>query len=109
MATSTGSDPYDADSDDDGFSDGEEIDGATNPNDDTAYPGEWVDFAYVGTETGSITEPFNTLGEGISAVTAGHTIKIKGDTGDPDTTETPRITKAMRIEAVDGPVMIGVP
>jgi hypothetical protein len=102
-------DPNDADSDDDGFSDGEEILGSTDPNDSGSYPGVWVSFAYSGTEIGSIDEPFNTLAEGVAAVSPGQIIKIKGDSGDPDTTETPRITKAMHIKAVGGPVRIGVP
>jgi len=59
----------------------------------------YVDFAYSGTEAGTSGQPFNTLAEGILGVTAGGTIKIKGNTGDNDTDETPRITKAMRIQA----------
>ena len=68
----------------------------------------WVDFAYAGAvERGTTDQPFNTLAEGVAAVTSGGTVKIKGDTATNSTTETPRITKAMRIEAIGGAVRIG--
>ncbi len=60
----------------------------------------YVDFAdLMGPETGSFGYPFDTLAEGILGVTAGGTIRIRGDTGDSETDEIPQITKAMRIEA----------
>jgi len=59
----------------------------------------YVDFADSGgPETGSFGEPFNTLAEGILGVTASGTIRIRGDTDESETDETPRITKPMRIE-----------
>ncbi len=67
----------------------------------------WADFAYSGTETGSFLQPYNTLAEAVNAVSTGATIKIKGNTGKNNTTETPRLNKAMRIEAVNGRVVIG--
>ena len=106
-------DPYDADSDDDGINDGSEVNLGADPNDDQDVPSSsevWVDFAYTtGIELGNASQPFDSVGEAVIVVTAGGTVKIKGDTGDNDTSETPRITKAMRIEAVGGPVRIGAP
>ncbi len=67
----------------------------------------WVDFAFTGTETGSSVQPYNTVAEAVAAVTTGGVIKIKGDTSDNTSSETPRITKAMRIEAINGNVVIG--
>ena len=37
--TDTGTDPNDADSDDDTYSDGAEVDAGTDPNDPLSYPG----------------------------------------------------------------------
>jgi len=67
----------------------------------------WVDFAYGGTGVGTYGEPFNTLADALTFVPAGGTIKIKGDMGDSDTDETPRIAAPMRIEAIGGPIRIG--
>jgi subtilisin family serine protease len=67
----------------------------------------WADFAHTGTETGSFSQPYNTVAEAVAAVSSGGTIKIKGNTSKNNTTETPRITKAMRIEAINGRVVIG--
>jgi len=50
----------------------------TNPDGDT--PTDWyVDGNYSGTETGSASQPFNTIGEAINAASGGHTIHIKGN------------------------------
>ena len=102
------SDPNDADSDDDGINDGSEIGLATDPEDDQDVPSSgtvWVDFSYSsGIELGSEAQPFNTLGEGVIVVNPSGTLNI--ETG--ETAETPRITKAMRMEAVNGTVRIGV-
>ena len=65
----------------------------------------WVDFAYSGLETGSRHQPFNTLAEGVAAAGSGSMLRIQNG----DTSETARLDKAMRIEAVDGPVRIGDP
>jgi hypothetical protein len=62
----------------------------------------WVDMAYVGTELGTQAQPFNTLAEGIAAVAVSGTIKARGNTA-----ETPRITKALRLEANTAPARIG--
>lgn len=103
----------DADSDDDGINDGTEVTLGTDPNDDQNLPSAsevWVQFNYSsGIELGTNSQPFNSLNEGTICVTVSGTVKIKGNTGDPDTSETPRITKQMRVEAVGDAVRIGVP
>lgn len=71
-------------------------------------PQVWVDFAWTGTESGTQSEPFNTLNEGTYTATTGGVVKIKGNTADSTTGETPRLTRAVRIEAVSGTVRIGV-
>jgi len=37
----------------------------------------WVDFNYGGTETGSESQPFDTLAEALAAVAEGGTVKFK--------------------------------
>lgn len=37
----------------------------------------WVDIDYVGTETGSFSQPWNTIAEGVTDAAAGDTIRIK--------------------------------
>ena len=64
----------------------------------------WVDFDYSGTEIGTAIEPFNTLAEGVDAVTPGGTIRIKAGVSG----EILEITKAVRIEAPEGEARIGV-
>jgi hypothetical protein len=104
-----GTNPYNADSDGDGFYDGEEVAGGTDPLNSGNYPTSiiWTDFAYTGTETGAITLPYNTLGESVATVSVSGAVRIKGDTGDNTSSEILRITKAMRIEANGGAVRIG--
>jgi len=64
----------------------------------------WVDFNYSGTEVGTESAPFNTLGEGVNAVVPGGTVRIKaGVTG-----EVLDITKEVRLEAPEGEARIGV-
>ncbi len=60
-----------------------------------------------GGDTNSDIRYFVTLESGIAAVSAGGTLKIRGDMGSASTAETPRITKPMRIETVNGSVRIG--
>jgi ELWxxDGT repeat protein len=134
-ANDTGSNPNVADSDNDGLSDGDEVntyltnpivddsdlddlsDGTevglgSDPNDPGSVPSlstVWVDFAFnSGVELGSTIQPFNTLLEATVVSAPGGTIKVKGNTAKSTTHETPRITKAVRIEASNGPVRIGV-
>lgn len=68
----------------------------------------WVDFAHVGTETGSFTFPFNTLAEALEVVLPGRAISIKGDTADNDSNEILTIDQPVIIQAVGGPVFIGL-
>jgi hypothetical protein len=63
----------------------------------------WVDFSYVGIETGAFDTPFNTLGEGVNVTPEGSVVKIK--TG--STLETPTISKRLSVQAFGGPVTIG--
>jgi len=104
-----GTDPNVSDTDGDGFSDGEEVAVGTDPNNSGSFPqlATWADFAYAGVETGTFLQPYDTLAEAISAVPVDGLIRIKGDTGTNTTNETPTITQAMRIEAVNGTVRIG--
>ncbi len=68
----------------------------------------WVDFAAPPGGVGTQGSPYDTLGEAVTAVDEWGTIKIKGDTADSTSSETPTIVKAMRIEAVSGAVQVGV-
>ena len=71
----------------------------------------WVDFAYVGTESGTVGEPFSTIAAAVTALKDDGTgiMKIKGDTADSDGDETPSIDKAMTIQSEGGTVTIGTP
>jgi hypothetical protein len=126
-------DPNDSDSDDDTLPDGWEVGNGLDPNDgsgdngaagdpdgdsldnageyaygtDPNYAETWTNFAHGGTETGSFDEPYNSLAEAITAVAEGGTIAIRGDTGLNWTSETPLLTKPMRIQAAGGTVRIG--
>jgi hypothetical protein len=63
----------------------------------------WVDFNHNGSEIGSEIYPFDTLGEGVTVVDEGGTIKIKaGASAGPIT-----IDKEVRIEADGGTARIG--
>jgi len=64
----------------------------------------WVDFSYGGTEKGTYDEPYNTLVEGVSAVAAGGTVRIKAGT----TGETLEIDKEVRLESSGGQARVGV-
>ena len=106
----TGTDPNDRDSDDDGIEDGTEVLLGSDPNSASSLPSAaevWVDFAFSGFELGSAQQPFDSVAEGILVVSPGGTVKIKGDTAANVSPETPRIEKAMRIDAVNGSVRIG--
>jgi len=65
--------------------------------------GTWVDFAYIGTETGSSSQPFNTLAEGIAAVPSGGALLVRAGTS----SETPTISKPLTINAEGGAVTVG--
>ena len=106
----TGTDPGNADSDGEGIGDGTEVALSSDPNDSGSHPSSsqvWVDFAFEALELGTLAAPFNTLAEAVIVVISGGSVKVKGDTAKNATAETPRITKAMRVEAVGGPARIG--
>jgi hypothetical protein len=69
----------------------------------------WVDFAFSGLELGTWQAPFNTFGEGAAAVVPHGNLWIKGDSAQTAASETPRISKPMRVEPVNGAVQIGSP
>lgn len=81
------------------YADTWELDVCTRPPESVL----WVDFAYTGQEGGSFTAPFNTLGEGVTSIPAGGTLKIKAGTS----AESLTISKPMTISAYGGPVIIG--
>jgi hypothetical protein len=64
----------------------------------------WVDFNYFGIfEFGLFEYPYNTLAEGLNAVSWGGTLRIKPGT----TPETAHISKAMKIDAYGGTATLG--
>jgi hypothetical protein len=63
----------------------------------------WVDFSYMGTETGTFASPFNTLTEAVSATPSGSAVKIKAGASAENLT----IAKRMSVQAFGGPVTIG--
>ena len=67
----------------------------------------WVDFGFSGSETGSESTPFDTLGEALASLGGTTTVKIKGDTGTAVSSETLSIGQEVTIEAVNGAVRIG--
>lgn len=64
----------------------------------------WVDFPYVGPESGSFSTPYNTVAEAIARIVYGGTVNFK--TG--SSSETPTITTPMTLKAFNGPVTIGL-
>ncbi len=74
-----------------------------NLGDAVASLGVWVDFSYIGTETGSASQPFNTLAEGVAAAPIGGTVIMRSGS----TSVTPTITKAVTLRTANGTVIIG--
>ncbi len=70
-------------------------------------PPIWVDFAYTGVETGTVTQPFNTLSEAVNAAVAGDEIRIKGNTATKFSLETGTISKPLYINATGGTIRVG--
>jgi len=63
----------------------------------------YVDGAYTGTEDGSAKQPFNTVAEGVSALSSGGLLVIKNGSY----SETMTLNKRMDVWAADGEVIIG--
>lgn len=63
----------------------------------------WVDFNHAGSELGTAVNPFDTAGEGATAVSAGGTVHLTGG----GSVESLRILKPMTLTADSGPVQIG--
>ena len=80
------------------------VDGVAFVSDVAVSHYKYVDFNHTGTELGTKGYPYRSLAGGISAVDAGGTIYIEPGAS----TETPRITKALRLAAASGTVRIGV-
>jgi photosystem II stability/assembly factor-like uncharacterized protein len=82
-----------------------------NPPAPTNLSEAWVDFAYAGPQLGTQSNPFRSLDGAVTALKNDGTgvIKIKGDTADSASDETPRLTKPMTIQAINGAVRIGEP
>jgi len=70
-------------------------------------PSIWVDFAYTGVEIGSPAQPFNTLGEAVSAAVSGDAIQIKGNTAKNFTLETGTLSKPLIIDSSNGTIRVG--
>jgi hypothetical protein len=77
--------------------------GKLNLIDFPSSPTVWVDFWHTGTELGTFMQPFNSLADGVSAVSPGGTLTIKKGS----TSETGRVTKRLRIRPFGGNVTIG--
>jgi hypothetical protein len=65
----------------------------------------WVDFSYLGNETGEFATPFNTLHEGSDFAPAGTILNIKAGSSP----ETLQLIKPVTIQAIGGPVIVGHP
>jgi hypothetical protein len=73
----------------------------------TIFGPVWVDFNYVGTQTGTYQFPWETLASGVSAVVSGGTISINASVQPSVSHETMTISKPMTIVSVSGPSTIG--
>lgn len=76
-----------------------------------AYPADpvWVDFGSAApVQTGSVSAPFKRLHPAVPQVVQNGAVRIKGDSAITATAETLVIDKPMILEAVNGPVTIGV-
>ncbi len=62
----------------------------------------WVDFGYLGVESGTQSEPYNTLAEAITAVSVGGEIRIKGSTTSETFKGINSVDKKVTIKAVPG-------
>jgi hypothetical protein len=69
--------------------------------------GVWVDFGAMVSGDGTYMSPVNTLAEGVDRVSPGDKVFILGNSSVTSTAETPRITKALTLCAVGGPVRLG--
>jgi hypothetical protein len=67
----------------------------------------WVDFTYTGTESGTQSQPFNTLAEAINAVAVGGEIIIKGGVTSETFTGLNKIDKKVTIKSSGGTATIG--
>ncbi len=98
-------DDSNGDADGDGLTNIQEFTKGKNPNlkDNIMY----VDFTYTGPESGTQTEPFNTLAEAINAIAAGGEIIINGGTTSETFEGSNKINKKVTIKSSGGTVVIG--
>jgi hypothetical protein len=97
--------PLLTDSDGDGTSDPDEIEGGTDPTDAASFSKDiiWVDFASAVPPTGSLAAPFPTLTGGVNAVNAGGVIRIFAG----ESSEALVLSKPMTIGTVSGLARVG--
>jgi len=105
-----GSDPNDSDSDDDGFGDYEEDQAGTGVTDPNSFPpAVWVQFRYRGVESGTLSNPFNTVAEGVAeGVDAGLPLMFIGTPPYAQSYEHPKLDEPLRMGTRDGAVRIGL-
>jgi hypothetical protein len=96
--------PNDEDSDGDGLSDGDEV--QTYDSDPSAYE-VWVDFGYVGTESGTPTEPYNSIPEANTACPSGGTLRMNGGSSTTNTDWKGQLDIRRYLIVYDGTVTIG--
>jgi hypothetical protein len=68
--------------------------------------GTWVDFSYVGTQTGTFSLPFSTLVAGTNAAAPGTVVFVRGGF---NSSERPTLVKPLTITTVRGSTRIGFP
>lgn len=67
----------------------------------------WVDFAWNGTENGTMDEPFSTLGAALLAVQTGGLIWINGDSAVTSNSASQEIDQDVAIESYGGTISLG--
>ena len=102
-----GTNPNNADTDDDGISDSEEIDTGTNPI--SNLDNIWVDFAWAGNEIGTISEPYKTLPSATGAVISGDNVWIDVPGSATSTPWVGTIDTRLTLNASGGTATIGTP
>lgn len=100
-------DPFDADSDDDGFQDGYEVSLNSNPNSGGSIPTVWVDFGWSGTESGTPSEPYSDFATALSILSSGGTVSLNGASVETESDWIGSIAVPLRMNAVGGSILLG--